>query len=243
MPGASAEKGTDRMSKPPKKAGDNALFYNDFAEEFDRKMNRYDLRRRLDIVFNELLPREIRGKRLLDAGCGTGHFSLAASERGAAVTSMDIGERLLAKVAEKCETERIIGSVLQMPFEDNSFDIIVSTEVIEHTPAPYNAVSELYRVLRPGGILALTVPNRFWKWSCVLANALKVRPYEGMENWVGYDRLRKKLEAAGFSVIAYKGFHALPFQAAFLHPLLTLMDRQGDRFGRFYINIAAACRK
>ncbi len=232
------------MSKPlVKKSGDTALFYNDFAEDFDRKMNQYDLRRRLDIVFNELLPGDIRGKRLLDAGCGTGHFSRSAAERGAKVTSMDIGERLLEKVAEKCETERIVGSVLQMPFEDNSFDLIISTEVIEHTPTPYAAVSELYRVLRPSGILALTVPNRFWKWSCILANALKVRPYEGMENWVGYGRLRKELEEAGFSIITYKGFHALPFQAASLHPLLAFLDAKGNLFGRFYINIATACRK
>lgn len=219
------------------------FFYDEFADEFDRKMNKYDLQRRLDIVFNELLPKSIAGKKLLDAGCGTGHFSKVAIEKGAIVTSMDIGERLLEKVAEKCNSERVLGSVLEMPFSDNYFDFVISSEVIEHTKAPYKALREFYRVLKPNGTLALTVPNRFWKWSCVVANALKIRPYEGIENWVGYKRLRKELEVIGFKIIRYRGFHLFPFQIRFLHPMLQLMDKFGETFGYLYINIGASCQK
>jgi 2-polyprenyl-3-methyl-5-hydroxy-6-metoxy-1,4-benzoquinol methylase len=228
------------MPKRPSKA---ELFYDEFADEFDRRMNRYDLQRRLDIVFNDLLPQSIAGKKLLDAGCGTGHFSRVAAERGAVVTSMDIGERLLEKVAGKCNTERVSGSVLDMKFENNYFDLIISSEVIEHTENPYGAIREFYRVLKPGGILSLTVPNRFWKWSCIIANALKIRPYEGMENWAGYKRLKKELEATGFKILKYSGFHLFPFQISFLCPLLFYMDKFGGTFGRFYINIGASCRK
>ncbi len=219
------------------------LFYNEFADEFDKKMNKYDLQRRLDIVFNELLPESIEGKKLLDAGCGTGHFSKIATEKGAIVISMDIGERLLEKVAEKCNSERVLGSVLDIPFNDDYFDFIVSSEVIEHTKSPYKALREFYRVLKPNGILALTVPNRFWKWSCVIANALKIRPYKGMENWVGYRRLRKELETCGFKIIRYRGFHLLPFQIKFLYPVLRFTDKFGGTFGYFYINIGASCQK
>ena len=219
------------------------LFYNNFADEFDRKMNKYDLQRRLDIVFNELLPHAIAGKRLLDAGCGTGHFSKIASEKGAIVTSMDIGERLLEKVAEKCDTERVVGSILNIRFDDNYFDFVISSEVIEHTENPYRAIKEFYRVLKPGGILALTVPNRFWKWSCILANTLKIRPYEGMENWAGFFGLKTELKSVGFTILKYRGFHILPFQLNFLHRFLLLMDNLGSVMGLIYINIAASCQK
>lgn len=233
----------ERSINTPKFSSKEELFYNEFADEFDKKMNKYDLQRRLDIVFKELLPKSIEGKKLLDAGCGTGHFSKLAMEKGAVVTSMDTGEKLLEKVAEKCNSELVLGSVLDMPFNDNYFDFIISSEVIEHTEAPYKALMEFYRVLKPNGILALTVPNRFWKWSCVIANALKIRPYEGMENWVGYKRLRKELETVGFKIIRYRGFHLFPFQIKFLHPVLLFMDRFGDNFGPFYINIATSCQK
>jgi len=219
------------------------LFYNNFADEFDRKMNKYDLQRRLDIVFNELLPHDIAGKRLLDAGCGTGHFSKLASEKGAIVTSLDIGEKLLGKVAEKCNTERVIGSVLDMRFNDDYFDFVISSEVIEHTENPYKAIREFYRVLKPGGILALTVPNRFWKWSCIIANALKIRPYEGMENWAGFFGLKRELKSVGFTILKYRGFHILPFQLNFLHRFLLLMDNLGSIMGLICINIAASCQK
>jgi 2-polyprenyl-6-hydroxyphenyl methylase/3-demethylubiquinone-9 3-methyltransferase len=219
------------------------LFYNNFADEFDRKMNKYDLRRRIDIVFNDLLPQNIAGKKLLDAGCGTGHFSKIASEKGAIVTSMDIGERLLEKVAEKCDTERVVGSVLDIRFDDNYFDFVISSEVIEHTENPYKAIREFYRVLKPGGILALTVPNRFWKWSCIIANALKIRPYEGMENWAGFFGLKRELKSVGFTILKYRGFHILPFQLNFLHRFLLLMDNLGNIMGLIYINIAASCQK
>ena len=219
------------------------FFYDRFAPDFDKKMNRYDLETRLRLVFDRLLPRDLQGKKLLDAGCGTGFFSQAASSKGADVTSMDMGQRLLDQVALKCRSNRVIGSVLQLAFRDESFDLIICSEVIEHTDNPLGAIGELYRVLRPGGTLALTVPNRFWKWSCSLANVLRLRPYEGMENWVGYGALRRCLLQNRFEVTKYFGFHLFPFQLTAAQPILRRMDRYGSVMGPIYINIGAACRK
>ncbi len=219
------------------------LFFENFAKDFDEKMNRYDLSVRLHIVFNELLPEDIRGKRLLDAGCGTGYFSVMAFKKGAIVTSMDVGVNLLNMVAKKCESKRVLGSVLNMEFEDDKFDLIICSEVIEHTENPFNALREFYRVLKPGGTLALTVPNRFWKWSVILANALKLRPYGGLENWVDYKALKQELDTIGFHIKKYGGFHLFPFQLSFLHPILRKLDNFGEILGPFYINISAGCQK
>jgi malonyl-CoA O-methyltransferase len=94
-----------------------SLFYETFAERFDPEMNHYDLQRRLEIVYDELLPDDLAGKQLLDAGCGTGWFSKKACDRGAKVTSLDVGEKLLAQVAKKCDSRRVVGDVLALPFD------------------------------------------------------------------------------------------------------------------------------
>ncbi len=221
-----------------KKFFDKEMFYEKFANDFDVKMNKYDLHTRLKIVFEELLPANIRGLK-----CGTGHFSRWAYERGANVISIDLGPQLLKKVSKKCKSELVVASALDIPFKENTFDLIVCSEVIEHTPDPFKAIEELYRILKPGGTLALTVPNRFWKWSCHLANFLKLRPYNGLENWMGYRTLYRKLGAISFSVQKYFGFHLFPFQLSFTHSMLRRLDQYGERAGQFYINIGTRCIK
>ena len=218
-------------------------FYENFASEFDTQMNKYDLSVRLKVVFEQLLPEDISGKKLLDAGCGTGFFSAVGCKKGAFVTSMDLGPKLLNEVSKKCESTRVIGSVLDMEFKNDQFDFIVCSEVIEHTQDPYKALRELYRVLKPNGTLALTVPNRFWKWSCIFANALNLRPYAGIENWLGYYVLKRELKKIGFRVTQYFGFHLFPFHMTSFLPLLRKLDKYGNFIGQLYINIATSCIK
>src|ERR687896_2733651 len=99
------------------------LFYERFAGEFDAKMNREELGKRLQLVFEEALAGvELAGARLLDAGAGTGFFSAVACARGARVTALDVGPDLLAQVAAKCPAETVVGDVLDLPFADESFD-------------------------------------------------------------------------------------------------------------------------
>lgn len=218
-------------------------FYEEFAGEFDSKMNMYDTNKRLDVVFNELLKEDIAGKKVLDAGCGTGWFSKGAAGRGAYVVSMDLGEKLLAEVAKKVNSERVVGSILEMPFPDNWFDIVISSEVIEHTPEPFAGVKEMYRVLKPGGVLVLTTPNKFWYFSVWIANKLGLRPYQGLENWTGWLEMKRKLAAAGFTTEKMAGVHLLPFVSPLLYPLLNFFHRFNGVLGPVMINIAVRCKK
>jgi 2-polyprenyl-6-hydroxyphenyl methylase/3-demethylubiquinone-9 3-methyltransferase len=219
-------------------------FYDRFANEFDEAMNMYDTNKRMVIVFDEMLgSRNLESKKLLDAGSGTGWFSKAARERGADVFSLDIGLNILGLVAQKCDSERIVGSVLQLPFADNTFDYVVNTEVIEHTPVPMQVIPELHRVLRPAGVLVLTVPNRIWRFSVVIANALKLRPYEGFENWVHWGQLRRRFEECGFKIEVMKGFHIVPFVSPRLYNLIDCFDRFGAWLGPIMLNIAVKARK
>jgi 2-polyprenyl-3-methyl-5-hydroxy-6-metoxy-1,4-benzoquinol methylase len=225
---------------------DPSYFYERFAGDFDREMNAYEVGKRLRLVYDVALAgAPLEGARLLDAGCGTGLFSQLADERGADVVSLDLGPNLLAEVAKKCDSERVVGSVSDLPFEDESFDFVVCTEVIEHTPEPRRSVAELARVVRPGGTLVVTTPNRVWHPAIRIANALRIRPYEGLENWVGWGELREWIGAEGLELRAMRGFNALPWIHSSLYGLI---DRLDDAFGarrpgRAMINMIAVAAK
>jgi len=141
------------------------LFYNSIGEKFEHIMNMYDTNRRIEVIFDDFLGNvELTKKTLLDAGCGVGLFTKRAIERGAIVTSVDIAEKL-AKITKRKHPKAnvTVGSLLDLPFNDNLFHIVISSDVIEHTDDPFKATDELVRVLKPGGLLCVTVPNRsFW---------------------------------------------------------------------------------
>jgi ubiquinone/menaquinone biosynthesis C-methylase UbiE len=207
--------------------------------EWDQQTNPFETRRRLELVFDSLLAdRDLAGKKLLDGGSGGGHFSAAACRRGARVTSLDVGENLLAQVARRCDSERVLGSVLELPFDDASFDVVISTEVIEHTPDPKRGIRELCRVVRPGGVLCLTSPNRLWQPVVRGATRLKLRHYAGYENFLWAHTARDAVVESGLDIERFRGFNALPALRAFFEPALAFCDRLGERFPSSYVNWA-----
>jgi 2-polyprenyl-6-hydroxyphenyl methylase/3-demethylubiquinone-9 3-methyltransferase len=223
---------------------DRELFYERFADEWDSAYNPYELGKRIALVFDDVLRDvDLDGRDFLDAGCGTGHFSAIAASRGARVTSLDVGDALMAQVARKVDSERVVASILELPFADRSFDVVLCTEVIEHTPDPGRAVRELARMVRPGGTLVLTTPNRVWHPAIELANRLKLRPYEGFENWSLPSQLRHWLEGAGHEVLEVRGFNLVPFVHKSLYRLNDWCDRFGHGpAGRVMINMLTVSR-
>jgi len=116
----------------------------------------------LDIV-RDYLPCEA----LLDAGCGDGLYleeiGFGARRPGRLVGS-DISQRILATARATAarsgvEPELVRANIESLPFSDGEFDVVLSTQVIEHLLAPADGVRELARVLRPDGALILTTDN------------------------------------------------------------------------------------
>ena len=216
---------------------DRRRFYDGIADEFDDVMNHYDLERRLDVMFDQLLGgADLSGALLLDAGCGTGEFSSAARARGATVVSVDIGPRLLARTRSKGVERVVAADVAALPFAAGTFDIVLSSECIEHTPSPRSSVAELTRVLKPHGRLALTCPNRTWYWSCAIADRLGIRHYKGLENWPRWSALRQWVSEGGVAVAQHRGLHLFPFMLSITHPLLRALDRLGSVAGPLFVN-------
>jgi ubiquinone/menaquinone biosynthesis C-methylase UbiE len=109
------------------------------------------------------------GKVCVDAGCGSGKFSAALARFGAAkVIGLDIGEKGLdfarrqaAKVSYGDRLEYRYGSLLDIPLQDGSVDLVWSNGVIHHTLNYERCLSEFARILKPGGTLFLYVNGRF----------------------------------------------------------------------------------
>lgn len=73
-------------------------------------------------------------------------------------------------------------------------------KVIEHTPHPLHAIKELSTVIKPGGLVIITVPCRLWNPITKLATVLKLRPYHGYENFLWPGEPRNSLEKLGLTI-------------------------------------------
>jgi SAM-dependent methyltransferase len=111
------------------------------------------------------------GDRLLDLGCGGGRHAFEAARRGARVVAMDTDRAELDRVAAifggmadageipaPGSGAAVLGDATLLPFPDGSFDKVIAAEVLEHLPADQAAMNEIARILRPGGMAAVTVP-------------------------------------------------------------------------------------
>jgi ubiquinone/menaquinone biosynthesis C-methylase UbiE len=105
--------------------------------------------------------------RVLDWGCGWGQVTMLLRERGVNVTAFDFREGLEGTTTSPLERfpeieAHLSSDPVALPFDDHSFDTVLSCGVLEHVPDPDGSVQEIHRVLRPGGTFYVTnLPNRY----------------------------------------------------------------------------------
>src|SRR6266404_2045743 len=110
--------------------------------------------------------RDVAGQRILEVACGRGGFVRELAGLGAHVTGCDfslaalsVGAKRLHALNHSGASAFVQGDAQALPFADQSFDIVVSCETIEHLPEVQTALREMWRVTRPGGKFFLTTPN------------------------------------------------------------------------------------
>lgn len=165
------------------------------------------------ITAAKLLP-DLNGRRVLEIGCGRGDFALWLAERApeANITAIDFSDAAI-EIAKKRAAEaggRVrfeVGDAQSLRFENDSFDVIVSCECLEHVPRPELMIGEMYRLLKPGGQFVLTTENYFngmvlawiksWLTKTPFNSGSGLQPYEHFfVSW----QVRRMLERSGLKV-------------------------------------------
>lgn len=122
---------------------------------------------RADATVDELERRHpIDAVDVLDVGCQNGAKLVALARRGARSHGIDVEARAVKAAAVRAaawevEVDARAGNACALDFPDDRFDIVCSTDVLEHVPDKLAMLDEITRVLRPGGLLALAAPQRF----------------------------------------------------------------------------------
>lgn len=121
------------------------------------------------------------GDVMLDFGCGTGNYSLAAARCGAVVTGVDLSAGMLAEARKKAEAEKLKISWLNkdfsnLPFPKETFDLVLSVTALEFFADPRGALLEAMRVLKPGGRLIAGVLNAESSWGDIYRKEAAANP-------------------------------------------------------------------
>ena len=164
------------------------------------------------------------GDMFLDAGAGFGRHAFEAARQGATVYALDyaadevvgtratFGGMIHANEIPPTSYGGVLrGDATKLPFADNTFDCVVTSEVLEHLQDDVTAISELHRVLKPGGSLGVTVPT----WWPEKINWMLSDEYHAPKSVGGHVRiysqteLEAKLRSAGLIVTGSHHAHGL----------------------------------
>jgi SAM-dependent methyltransferase len=182
---------------------------------------RYEL---ISRIVGELNAGDAADFRILDAGCGTGQMLQHLGRFGRAV-GIDASPEAIRFAATRTVDHLVLGSILDLPFADDSFDCVLSLDVIEHIDADADLLRHLATVLKPGGHLVVTVPAFPALWSEHDEVNWHKRRYRAPQ-------LRALLEARGLEIERLTYCNTALFAPIFaIRKLKNLRNRVRDRAG------------
>ncbi|MFA5031954.1 MAG: methyltransferase domain-containing protein [bacterium] len=133
----------------------------------EKNLHSLIIQERLNYVLNYIDNLNLgKGAKILDLGCGAGVTSVSLLLKGFDVCGIDVSEKMLdlaekncIKAGLKCKNIFRQGSIENLDFDNNTFDVVVAMGLIEYLRWDYWGLQEMYRILKPGGHLIVTVPN------------------------------------------------------------------------------------
>lgn len=161
--------------------------------------NRGNLQTNLEFIAETNLLKP--GDKILEVGCGTGSLVFELSGQGYDVTGMDISRKAIVYGLEKYGDIKLqVQAAEELQFEDGAFDVVLSFDLLEHIAQVDRHVSEVFRVLRPGGYYLLQTPNKYSNvvYATIVNKSFKWRRAHPSLHTSG--QLRKRLDKHGFEV-------------------------------------------
>jgi exopolysaccharide biosynthesis WecB/TagA/CpsF family protein len=203
---------------------------------------------------------DLRGKSVLDLGCGNGCYTAELARQAASVCGVDIQRQHLKAFRQPLPRVQAAGETL--PFASESFDVVTMIEVLEHTNRDGAVLKECFRVLKPGGCALLFVPNKLYPFEshpCHIGN-LPIGPNIPLVSWLPefvrrhlchariYTRrgLLSLAESAGFQL--FKGSYIFPPLDSFRLPFKDFYRRlarklENSRAARFGVSLCVVLQK
>ncbi|MDI3326543.1 class I SAM-dependent methyltransferase [Pontibacterium granulatum] len=160
----------------------------------------------LEWVMNLLQPQA--GELILDAGCGSGIFTQPIAENGAQITGIDISQPMLERAQKRLPRHEFLAAdICDLPFVDESFDKTVSITALEFIEDGEQAIAELFRVTKPGGLVVVATLNRLSPW----ATRRKDRAKQDSESVFNHAFFRRPQELLDMAPMRGEAFTAVHF--------------------------------
>ena len=153
---------------------------NDIIERLDFDEKNINVLHAEHIVRYSLAIPYVRGKKVLDLACGTGYGSFFLSLHSQEIIGVDISPEAIQSARKKYQRNNlsfVVSDAMSTPFQDHSFDVIVSFETIEHIKNDLTFLKEVKRILKQEGLLLLSCPNIVWSKKHDIHNPFHFREY------------------------------------------------------------------
>jgi 2-polyprenyl-3-methyl-5-hydroxy-6-metoxy-1,4-benzoquinol methylase len=190
-------------------------YHGQLASGWEQRYRKRSFKARQAVLIECLETRDLAGSSWLDAGCGTGTLSRLLAERGCTVLGVDAAIEMVEAAGRLAQSEdrtvplkfEQVETIARLPLVNDSCDGVLCSSVLEYVSDVDACLTEFARVLRPGGLLLVSVPNRHSIVRLAQAGCHRLGKWLG-QSWVSFiDYSRNQYSASQFEArLAAYGF-------------------------------------
>ncbi len=190
-------------------------YHGQLASDWEQRYRKRSFKARQAVLVECLQARDLTGGSWLDAGCGTGTLSRLLAARGCSVLGVDAAKEMVEAADQLAQGGdrsvqlkfQLVETIARLPLVSNSCDGILCSSVLEYVPDVDACLKEFARVLRPGGLLLVSVPNQHSIVRRAQAGCHRLGKWLG-QNWITFlDYSRNQYSANQFGrTLAAHGF-------------------------------------